>query len=349
VNGVKLYMLSIMKNNRGGMFAAIVKGVLRALSWLYAAAIKIVDYGYTSGIRRVHKVSVPVVSVGNISLGGTGKTPFTLFLANYFSDNGKKPAVLIRGYGDDEKRMLCDELPDVPVFVGQDRVSSATAAVKEGRDVILLDDGFQHRRISRDLNILMLDADSLLGGGSLFPRGILREPLSSLKRADALVLSKVDRLDTKGKEEALRKIKALAPGKPVITARHKPVFLKDVTGAVYSAESLNGQGVCLVSGIADPDYFEFEVKKLGADIAKRLDYADHHNYSQKDIDRIHAAAGGGNIKKIITTKKDYVKMQRLDLSRMEEKLFILDTEMEIVEGKEALVGRLNSVISDNRG
>jgi tetraacyldisaccharide 4'-kinase len=345
----KLYILSIMENRRGGIFAAVIKGVLRVLSWFYAAAIKIVDLAYASGMRRAHKISVPVVSVGNISLGGAGKTPFTLFLANYFSDTGKKPAVLIRGYGDDEKRMFRDELPDVPVFVGQDRVSNAAAAVKNGRNVILLDDGFQHRRIARDVNILMMDAGSLFGRGSLFPRGVLREPLSSLARADVLVLSKVDKLDTDKKEEAIRKLKTLAPGKLVVTARHKPVFLNDVTGAVYSAESLNGQTVCLASGIADPDYFAFEVKKLGADIAMRLDYADHHDYSQRDIDKIHSAVNGRNIEKIVTTKKDYVKMRRLDLSRIEEKLFILDIEMDIVEGKEALVDRLNSVTTGSRG
>ena len=345
----KLYMLSVMENRRGGICAAIIRGVLRVLSWFYAAAIKIIDYGYTSGIRRTHKMSVPVVSVGNITLGGTGKTPFTMFLANHFSDNGKKPAVLIRGYGDDERRMLCDELPDVPIFVGQDRVSSARTAITNGRDVLLLDDGFQHRRIARDLNILMLDSDSLSGDGSLFPRGTFREPVSSLKRADVVVLSKIDKLNGSEKEEAMQKLKALAPGKVLVTARHKPVFLNDVTGTVYSAESLNGRTVCLVSGIADPGYFALEVKNLGADIVERLDCADHHDYSQKDIDRIYTVISDQDIERIVTTKKDYVKMQRLDLSRIEEKLFILDIEMDIVGGKEALVDRLNSVISGNRG
>jgi tetraacyldisaccharide 4'-kinase len=345
VNGVKVYMLSLMKNKRGGVFAFFIKGILRVLSWVYALAVKIVDYGYASGVRRRHKVSAPVISVGNITLGGTGKTPFTIMLANYFCEAGKKPAVLIRGYGSDEKKMLRDELPDVPIFVGQDRVRSAGRAIADGRDILLLDDGFQHRRIMRDLDILMLDGGSLLDEMFLFPRGTLREPLTSLERADILVISKADKLDKGQKEEVIRKLNIVAPGKPVITACHKPVFLNDVTGAVYPVENLGSQNVCIVSGIADPEYFSFLVRKNGATVALKLDYSDHHDYSQKDIDRIHAAAGGGDIDSIVTTKKDYVKMRLLDLSRIEEKLFILDIEMEIIEGKEALVGRLNSIVS----
>ncbi|MGB2661104.1 MAG: tetraacyldisaccharide 4'-kinase [Candidatus Omnitrophota bacterium] len=342
---IKLYILSIMKNERAGIIASAIKGVLRVLSWFYAVGIKIVDYGYKTGIRRKHKVSVPVVSVGNITLGGTGKTPFTMFLADHFVKTGRKPAVLIRGYGNDERKMLRDELPDVPIFIGQDRVASAQAAVEDGRDILLLDDGFQHRRIMRDLNVLMLDGDSLFEGGSLFPRGVLREPVSSLERADVLVLSKVDKMDEGLKDEAIRKLKAIAPGKLIVTARHKPVFLKDVTGAVYPAENLKGQNVCLVSGIADPDYFAFAVENLGARIVSRCDYTDHHSYGQKDINRIHAASRGEDVDKVVTTKKDYVKMQLLDLSSIEEKLFILDVEMEIVEGKEDFVGRLTSIIN----
>ena len=348
ISSIKLYMLSIMKGKRKGFFALIVKGVMRFFSWFYALAIGIVDWAYRSGLRRIHKVGAPVVSVGNITLGGTGKTPFTIFLARYLSEKGEKPAVLIRGYGDDERKMLRDELPDVPVFIGQDRVKSAMSALTDKRNVIILDDGFQHRRIDRDLNIVMLDSESLLEEGLLFPRGTLREPLASLERSDILVLSKIDKVDDEGKSKILRKLKDIAPDKLVVTARHRIAYLNDVTGAVYSVESLAGQNVCLVSGIADPDYFAGCVKELGAVIASRYDYVDHYDYRQRDIDRITADVWSKKLERVITTKKDYVKMQRLDLSRLEEKLFIMDMEMDIVEGKEDLIGRLNSVVSSKR-
>ncbi|MGB2629729.1 MAG: tetraacyldisaccharide 4'-kinase, partial [Candidatus Omnitrophota bacterium] len=230
-----------------------------------------------------------------------------------------------------------------------DRVASALAAARDGRDILVLDDGFQHRRIGRDLSIVMLDSGSVFGDGYLFPRGILREPVSSLKRADILVLSKIDKMDDKGKNDIIRKLQNSFPGKLIVTARHRPTFLNDVTGAVYSAETLKGQKACLISGIADPGYFVRAVEDLGALPVLRHDYADHHSYNQKDIDRISADCRNSGIDSIVTTKKDYVKMRALDLSAIEERLLVLDIEMDIVEGKEALVDRLNSVISGDRG
>jgi len=341
----KLYMLSLMKDERGGFPAVVVKGVLRFLSWIYTAAVKIVDWAYRSGLRKEHKIAVPVVSVGNITLGGTGKTPFTVFLADHFLAVGRKPAVLARGYGGDESRMLRNELPDAPVFEGQDRVRNARLAVSDGRDILILDDGFQHRRIGRDLNILMLDATAMFGNGSMFPRGILREPVSSLKRADIFVLAKTDRIDTGRMRDIVRELERLKPGKPVILTRHRASFLSDVTGAAYSTDSLRGKKVVLLSGIVDPDYFAFLVEKEGAVIVARCDHADHHRYTQLDIDRIRVQCIKKNAEAIVVTGKDHVKLKELDISSIEDKLFILNIVIDIVEGKERLIAGLGSIIS----
>jgi tetraacyldisaccharide 4'-kinase len=241
--------------------------------------------------------------------------------------------------------MLCDELPEVPVFPEQDRVKSAKAAMDAVRDVLILDDGFQHRRICRDLNILLLDSVSLFGNGCMFPRGVLREPVTSIKRADLVVLTKIDMIDAGRKEEVVSQLKTLAPEKPVVTAKHKASFLADVTGAAYPVESLQGSKVFLVSGIVDPDYFEFLVKNAGATIAARRDYTDHHRYSQKDIDDMYNECFKRGFEKIIVTKKDFVKMKDLDISSVEDKLFILNIGIDIVEGKERLVAGLNSIYS----
>ncbi len=344
----KLYILSLMKDERRGFPHVIVKGLLRVLSLVYAGAVKAVDLGYRSGLRRVHEVGVPVVSVGNITLGGTGKTPFTIFLADYFLTAGKKPAVLIRGYGRDECGMLRDELPDVPVFVGQDRVAGARRAASGGRDVLILDDAFQHRRIGRDLNILLLDSVSLFGNGCLFPRGILREPVSSLKRADIFALTKTDRVSARRRKDIIRQLAEADPGKPVILTRHRPSFLTDVTGAAYSADSLHGKKVMLVSGIADPDHFAFLVEETGAEIVSRCDYADHHRYRQADIDSICAECAEKEAEAIVVTAKDHVKIKDLDTSRMEDKLFILNIVIDIVEGKEHLIAGLSGIDSRQR-
>ncbi|MEA3490102.1 MAG: tetraacyldisaccharide 4'-kinase [Candidatus Omnitrophota bacterium] len=339
------YMVSLMKDEYGGVPHVMVKGVLRLLSWIYSAAVKVVDLAYRSGLRREHRISVPVVSVGNITLGGTGKTPFTVSLADHFLAEGKKPAVLIRGYGNDENRMLRDELPDIPVYAGQDRVRNAFKAVNNGSDILILDDGFQHRRIARDLNILMLDGACFFGNGSLLPRGLLREPLSAMKRADMFALTKTDMIDDERRRDMVKALDRAVPGKPVVFTRHSPTFLSDATGAAYETGLLSGKKICLVSGIADPDYFAFLVRNLGAKIVARREYGDHYRYRQADIESVLAECNGKDVEAIVVTRKDYVKIKDLDISRIEERLFVLNIVIEVLEGKEQLIAGLNSVVS----
>ncbi len=338
------YIVSLMKDERARGADKAVKALLRLLSGLYALGVRSADWQYRSGMRSQRKVPVPVVSVGNITAGGTGKTPFTIYLADRFLSAGRKPAILIRGYGDDEHRMLAHELPDVPVFVGQDRVRSANAAVKKGLDVVILDDGFQHRRIRRDLDILLLDSAAPVGNGLLLPRGILREPVTSLKRADLIILTKSDRITREQKQGLIKRLSVLAPGVPVAVSRHKPVFFTDVTQKTYSPEYLSGKSICLVSGIADPDYFAWTIRGLGGVVADRLDLADHHVYQQSDVDRISARCLNDRIDAVAVTGKDYIKMRDLDLSAIEEKLFILHIAIEILEGEEEIIAGLDSSV-----
>lgn len=341
----RLYILSLMKDKRRGPFDVFVKGILRFLSWGYLFAIKIVDWAYFYGIRRVHKVDIPVISVGNITLGGTGKTPFSIFLAEYFLSVNKLPAILTRGYGRDECRMITDEVPNVPVFVGQDRLKSAESARLSKRDVLILDDAFQHRRIAREINILLLDASSIFGNGRLFPRGILREPASSCRRADLFVVTKADAVKEDKKKEIIKDLNDLAPGKDIVFARHKVSFFSDVTGAAYAPEAFRAKRVVLASGIADPDYFAFLVESSGAVIAGRHDFSDHYQYSNKDIAHLAAEAAKVKAEGIIMTKKDFIKIKKLDISSIEDKIFVLNILMEITEGKEKLLAGLNSISS----
>jgi len=339
------YILTLMKDERARARDIPAKAVLRLVSWGYLAAVRVIDWAYKNGIKRKYKVSVPVVSIGNLTLGGTGKTPFAIFLADYFLSAGKKPAVLTRGYGGDESVLLKNEMPLVPVYLGKDRVASANRAVTDGRDLLILDDGFSHRRIERDLNILMIDGVNFFGNSLVFPRGVLREPTSAIERADMFVLTKVDSASRARIEEIHAFLAKRAPGKTVVDARHKPSFLTDVTGAAYALSFLNGKRISVVSGIGDPDYFAFLLKEEGARIISRHDYMDHHKYKQRDIDAIYLASVSKKTENIIMTAKDYVKIKKLDLSRMEEKIFILNITIDIVSPKEILVDRLNSVIT----
>ncbi|MBU1656586.1 MAG: tetraacyldisaccharide 4'-kinase [Candidatus Omnitrophica bacterium] len=338
-------MLSIMREERRGVLSVIIRFFLTVVASVYYLAIKVVDRAYSYGVRKVYKFPVPVISVGNITLGGTGKTPFTVFIVDHLIAIGRKPAVLTRGYGDDEHNMLKDAVPGLMVFPGQDRVRNVRKAVEQGADVLVLDDGFQHRRIERDLDILLLDCPYPSGKYRLFPRGTLREPVSSIRRADIVVLTKVDRINRDEKEEIVRKINDLASGVPVVTVKHEPVLLTDVTGAAYPLDDIKGKKVYLVSGIADPGYFAYTVKKTEAVITGELIFTDHHRYTRADIDGIHAKCFSASVEVILTTEKDYVKLKELDLSRIEEKLFILRIRVDITEGRDRFVAGLDRVMS----
>ena len=341
---LKLYVLSLMKDRRNGLGDAVVKGVLRLLAGLYSLAEGTVDFSYRKGIRREYRAAVPVISVGNITMGGTGKTPFTVFLSTRLEKAGKKPAVLIRGYGTDESVMLKDELPGIPVIVGQDRVSSAARAVVLGRDVLVMDDGFQHRRLARDINIVLVDGVFLFGNGFLVPRGVLREGIAALRRADIFVITKADMAGEERVKEVERELERIAPGIRCVLTCHRPCFFKDATGAVYPVDVLAGKKVCLVSAIGDPDYLDFMMGEAGASVVWRRDHLDHHRYVQADVDGIEAALVSTGAEAVIVTAKDYTKLRNLNIFSIEEKLFVLNVEIEVIGGKEDLDRRLDSVI-----
>src|SRR5262245_17167980 len=190
--------LRLVRGQIRGPAAAVARLGLGAVSGLYCLGVSARNAAYDWGWKTAHRAAVPVVSVGNLTLGGTGKTPMVEWVARWFRGRGARVAILSRGYGqaeglNDEGRVLEENLPDVPHFQGADRVELARIAVEESESqVLVLDDGFQHRRLARDLDIVLLDALEPFGLGRLFPRGLLREPVSSLRRAGLVVLSRAD-------------------------------------------------------------------------------------------------------------------------------------------------------------
>lgn len=344
----RTYIEDLMRDRRDGLADRPLKLFLWLMSLVYGMAVALVDIFYRKGIRRVYKVPVPVISVGNLTLGGTGKTPFTIFIADHLVSTGRNPAILMRGYGGDEDRMIRDEVPDIPVYADQNRVKSARRAARERRDSVILDDGFQHRRIARDLDILLIDGVNIFGNGCLLPRGVLREKVKAVSRADILVITKVDRIGEERRAGILRLIRELAPGKPVVMSRHRPISLTDVNGATFSPDSISSGDVCLLSGIADPDYLSFLVRGLGADIKARFDYGDHNGYTQRQINAVVRECEHRRINTVITTKKDFVKIRELDISAIEDKIMILNVVIEVLQGKEFLFAGLDSVFNGKR-
>ncbi len=341
---MRAYLYSVMTDRNRSLPARLAALILSGASGVYLLAIAFRKALYRMGVFKSHKVRATVVSIGNLTLGGTGKTPFAIMLAKVLRETMKKsPAVLIRGYGWDEQAMMKRSLGALPLVVGRDRVRGARDAIqRHGADTILLDDGFQHWRIARDLDIVLVDTRNPFGNRRLFPRGILREPLASIKRADIIVLTKTDRslVDKEAIKGCLRGFKE---DLVFVEAAHVPAHVWDLkTKEVFGLDRIKGKRACLVSGIADPFYFEETVKALGAVVAGRLFYADHHNYSESDVRTIFERAREADC--IVTTEKDAIKFERLALaSESAVPLYAVHIEMTIRKGAEEFFVRLNSV------
>lgn len=342
------YIYALMTDKAHGIIAGIFKGILYMSSLCYGAAIASRKLLYRFGIFKKHTVPMKVISVGNITLGGTGKTPFVITLARLVKEELKKEvSVLTRGYGWDEQAMLKKSLFEIPVFVGEDRVRSCRRTLRlYGSDAVILDDGFQYWELERDLDIVLVDSRNPFGNGMLFPRGILREALSSLERADVVIFTKVNkkRSDIGAIKEKLRAIKG---DLVFLEAVHRPKAIYDLRlKKDFELAYLKGKRAILLSSIGDPGYFEETVKDLGADVIDHIIFADHHNYSAGDIGGIKRRCDERKFDLLITTEKDAVKLNRLALSIGDYNIVTLAVSMEIIKGKEELIDRLHSLYID---
>lgn len=339
------FIHSLMTDERQGLLWVPLKIVLYLISLVYGIVIFFRGILYALKIFRSHRAPLKVVSVGNLTLGGTGKTPFTIALANLLEHELKKStAVLIRGYGWDEQALLKKSLPDIPILVGEDRAKSAHKAIRlYGSQFAVLDDGFQHWELERDLNIVLVDSRNPFGNRHLFPRGVLREPLSALKRAHVVVFTKIDK---KRSDLAIIKDQIQEINKDIIflEAQHKPSHIHDPKARKdRDLPFAAGKKVILVSSIGDPGYFEDTMKSLGAFVLDHIIFTDHHNYKAKDIERIIKMCGVKTPDFLVTTEKDAVKFARMSFSFGKFTMMTLAINMDITSGREQLIDRLRSV------
>ncbi|MEI7639207.1 MAG: tetraacyldisaccharide 4'-kinase [Syntrophus sp. (in: bacteria)] len=296
-------------------------------SFAYGAIVALRNKLYDRGILRQVKLPCPVISIGNITAGGTGKTPMTVLTANGLKARGFRPAVLSRGYGGrlttsgnvvsdgtgillgpdaagDEPVLIATAAPGIPVLTGPDRcVSGKFAIEKFGADVLVLDDAFQHRRLFRDVNIVLLDKDRPFGNGRLLPAGPLREPPAALNRADVIVETGISR----GEKE--RKKPAVPDSIPVFRARYQPLeIIQGSYNQILPPGVLQGKKIYAFTGIAAPDKFRATLEEMGAKIIKFLAFPDHYFYKQADVQAIAREAKALNAEMLITTEKDGVKL-----------------------------------------
>lgn len=345
------FFLDLVSGRKRGPGASALRLALRAASLPYRAAVGVRNLAFDRGWKTIHRVGVPVVSVGNLTVGGTGKTPCVEYLARYFRVRGVRVAVLSRGYGsadgpNDEALVLEENLPDVPHLQGADRADLAGTAVEElESEVLILDDGFQHRRLHRDLDVVLIDATCPWGHGWLLPGGLLREPARSLRRAHAVILT---RCDLAGVERGrLREeVRRIAPRVVVAEAVHRPQMWVNADGRTEPVGAFAGRAVAGVCGIGNPQAFRRTLEGVGVTVSELRTYPDHHPYTRADIDDLTAWAAKQPADGFIaTTQKDLVKMRLPALAGRE--LWALRIGLEFLSGEAELHRLLAPFAADN--
>jgi len=352
--------LAILSGERRGVAPSLARAGLLLLAGLYRAGLALHN-GFLRLPGNVRRVPRPVVSIGNLTVGGTGKTPMVAWVAKLARDLGAQPIIVSRGYGaaagqpNDEALELADLCPDIPHLQNSDRRRAIRDWVaRQPCRLAILDDGFQHRRLARDLDIVLVDALHPFGyragrAAHVLPRGLLREPLSALGRADFLVLTRTD-LAAPAALASLRSAlgKFLRPGTPVLLAAHRPVALVLLDGSRRPVADLRGQAVAAACGIGNPEAFRRTLEGLGAQVMQWHEFPDHHAYTAADLDRLVQAAEAAGLKRLVTTGKDAVKWRPLLSARGSPsavEVAALEVEMQIVEGAEALRSRIAKLVS----
>ena len=321
---------------------------LRLAEVPYSLAVRWRNRQYDSGGKPVERVGVPVISVGNITLGGTGKTPMVEWICRWLRERSLRVTIISRGYkaeagaANDEALELEEKLPDVPHVQNPDRVEAARMAIEEFEcQVIVLDDAFQHRRIARDLDIVLLDALAPFGFEHVFPRGTLREPLSGLARADCVVLTRADMLVPDERRQIAERVGRLAPNASWAECVHKPVALRSSTGEQALLDTLRAKRIAAFAGIGNPAGFRHTLASCGFEVSLFREFADHHPYSRTDLDSLATWARQAEVAAVVCTHKDLVK---IGVSTLGDKpLWAVRIGLEFLAGESELEAKLAAV------
>lgn len=338
--------------------------VLFPLSCVYVFFLWMIRFFYSRNIIKSYRPGACVVSVGNITLGGSGKTPLVAYLADYFSRHFHV-AILLRGYmkpktlqslgshdyyafGDEASMLRQDLNENCRVISGKNRVESARLLDSEkSTGVIILDDGFQHWKLRRDLDIVIIDATNPFGNRLLLPAGPLREGLDSLKRADCFCLSRCDEIRPEELDRLGRFLRAKNPKALLVKAVHAPEALRHLkTNTLCALDVVKGRKIGLFCGIANPASFVRSMERLGADIIIKKFFADHHEYNRQEIESLMKLCKAYDISTMVTTEKDAQRLAGFFAqAEMGVDVLALRIKIKIIEGQEALYERLDSLRS----
>ncbi len=334
----------------------ILRTALCPLGLVYGVGMSLRRAAYAGGLLRSYRMKVPVVSVGNLTVGGTGKTPFAAMLCRMLLDAGRKPGIISRGYGasdpdkGDEVELLRAMLPGVPVKADPDRLCAAEAAIQAGAEILVLDDGFQHLRLQRDLDVVLLDAACPWGGGLPLPAGMLREFTGGLVRAHVICLTHGSLAEQQypGRLQWLVEyLERSYPDKLIMLSEHRPVRLRDLGGTEHALDDFAGIRVMPISGIGLPDTFYSTLSMLGAEMVKSMEFPDHHPYSPSEIAGCLEQAAHLDAT-LVTTAKDAIKLKSLVAVEEYCRIMVLDVDLVITRGRERLEQLLLEKLPDSR-
>ncbi len=350
---------NLVSGQRRGLAATAWRTLFSLAEFPYRLAVAWRNRQFDTGRRTAHQVGVPVISVGNLTVGGTGKTPMVEWLAKWFGRHGIRVVVISRGYGaragsrNDEALELEQKLPDVPHLQNPDRVEAATAAIGEfNSQLILLDDAFQHRRIHRDLNLVLIDALEPFGYGHLLPRGLLREPIAGLRRADVVVLTRADAVGPEVRAQIRDEVSACAGDAVWIEVAHQPIALRNHTGQKKALDPLPARRIAAFCGIGNPAGFRHSLTACGFDIVGFREFPDHHAFDRDDLNSLDAWLRELNVDAAICTHKDLVKIGTNSIGAGSNEagstgscpLWALQIGMEILDGVEQLEEQLSALV-----
>jgi len=316
---------------------------------------------YEKGFFKSACLPVPVISIGNITTGGTGKTPVSEYIASYLKKRGKNPAIISRGYAahirhkeestsekicNDEQLLFHENIPQINTIVNKDRVKGCIEAVNSYQaDCLLLDDGFQHLRLKRDLNIVLIDALEPFGYGYVLPRGLLREPVEGLKRADIFLITHTDQICYDTKQSIINRLREIAPEIPILESVHKPKSLESANrNETLEIDYLKGKKGFAFCAIGNPLSFKKSLINLGTKLLGFYEFPDHHVYSSSELKKLNENAKGVSPDIIIITQKDRVKIDRYH-DIWDFPLWTLKMEIVITKGAEFLEERLYAIMN----
>ena len=355
----------IIEEERRSLWVKLLRAAATVAAWLYDKVVTLRNFLFDHGILKIHRLDCPVISVGNLAMGGTGKTPMVVWLARLFSEEGYRIGIVSRGYGGaesgrvivvsdgekiladqaisgDEPLMLARRLSGMPVLCSTNRVKAGKAAIEKFNcNALILDDGFQHRYLARDLDLVMLDSRNPFGSGWVFPRGTMREKAAALARAQVLVLSRFDGSD--GAEKNCHNLRRQWPDKEIVTSTHRPSYIFSAADhRERPPSSLRELRLAAFAGIARPDDFFQSVHNLGGRLVYTAALPDHYPLRSELLASLAREASSFKPELWLTTEKDWVRLPQTLPQGME--LWVMAMEIDLDRDGSQLIGTVRGVL-----